>query len=54
MATASLAPSSLMLSTENVDSSKREMFGNDSDFLRGGFRGVLNVDLENRGIAVST
>ena len=53
MATASLAPSSLMLSTENVDSSKREMLGNDSDFLRGGFRGVLNVDLENRGIAVS-
>ena len=29
------------------------MFGRDSDFLRGGFRGVLNADLENRGIAPS-
>ena len=50
--TAGTAPGAIfMLSVVMFnESSKLEIFGIDSDFLLGGFLGVLNEDLENRGI----
>ena len=51
---AAAPPSSLMLSTEKFTvSSSCEMLGSDSDFLRGGFLGVLKEDLEKSGITIA-